>query len=78
MTKPIISVKEARKLLGSTAQGMSDDEVLQVIETLHSLAKSAIEDAKVKLQMKKDTKDMANLIYDIYQDKKRKSQSNEG
>ena len=69
--KPIISVKEARKILGSTATGMSDDEISDVIDTLHSLAKSAIDDAKTKLQIKKDTKDLANLIYDIHQDKKK-------
>lgn len=71
MTKPIISVKEARKILDSDAAGMSDEEIEQVVATLHSLAKSAIDDAKTKLRMKKDANDLANLIYDIYQDKKK-------
>lgn len=69
--KPIITVKEARKLLGSDANGMSDEEVEQIIGTLHSLAKAALDDARTKLRMKKDAKDLANLIYDIYQDKKK-------
>ena len=71
--KPIISVKEARKILGSDAVEMSDEEIEQVVATLHSLAKSALDDAKTKLRMKKDAKDLANLIYDIYQDKKKAS-----
>jgi hypothetical protein len=73
MTKQIISVQEARKLLGVDAQGMSDEEIEQVVATLHSLAKSAIDDAKIKLRVKKDAKDLAGLIYDIYQDKKKAS-----
>jgi hypothetical protein len=68
--KPIISIKEARKILGSSADGMTDEEILEVIGSLHSIAKGAIEDAKAKLQMKRDAMDLANLIYDIYQDKK--------
>ncbi|HKU18882.1 MAG TPA: hypothetical protein VJP80_06450 [Candidatus Saccharimonadales bacterium] len=70
--KPIISIKEARKLLGADASGMSDEEILDVIETLHSLAKGAIEDAKVSLRRKKDAKALANVIYDVYKDKKKK------
>lgn len=71
--KPIISVKEARKILGSDTAEMNDEEIEQVVVTLHSLAKSALDDAKTKLRMKKDAKDLANLIYDIYQDKKKAS-----
>lgn len=67
--EPIITVKEARKLLGSDANGMSDEEVEQIVGTLHSLAKAALDDARTKLRMKKDAKDLANLVYDIYQDK---------
>jgi len=52
---------------------MSDEEIEQVVATLHSLAKSALYDARTKLRMKKDAKDLANLIYDIYQDKKKAS-----
>lgn len=69
--KPIISVKEARKLLGADANGMSDEEILHVIETLQSLAKNAIEDARVRLRRKKDAKALANVIYDVYKDNKK-------
>ncbi|HTE57193.1 MAG TPA: hypothetical protein VK694_00460 [Verrucomicrobiae bacterium] len=67
----IISIEEAREILGSDAQGMSDEEITQVISTLDILAKDALELAKLQLRRKKDAKDLANLIYDIYQDKKK-------
>lgn len=67
----VITVKEARKLLGTEAVGMSDDEIQQIITTLHSLARAAIDDAKLKLRRKKDARELANLIHDIYLDKKR-------
>jgi hypothetical protein len=66
--KPVMSVKEARKILGDDAVGMSDDEIAGVIDTLDLLAKDALEMAKNKIRMKKDASDLANLIYDIYQD----------
>jgi hypothetical protein len=72
----IISVEEARKILGSAATAMSDEEIIEVISTLDIMAKDALETARNKLHMKKDATDLANLIYDIYQDKKeRKSDS---
>jgi hypothetical protein len=72
----IISVEEARKILGSAATAMSDEEIIEVISTLDIMAKDALETARYKLHMKKDATDLANLIYDIYQDKKeRKSDS---
>ena len=67
----IVSVKEARKMLGKDAHGMSDDEIIQVITTLDLLAKDALELARVKLRRKKDAKALANVGYDIYQDEKR-------
>lgn len=73
MGKPIISVKEARKILGSVADRMSDEELLETIGTLDLLAKDALDQAKRKVQMKADAADLANLIYDIYQDKKRQA-----
>jgi hypothetical protein len=71
MHKPIISIKEARKILGSVSDRMSDEELLETIDTLDLLAKDALEHAKREVQMKADAKDLANLIYDIYQDKKK-------
>ena len=37
--KPIVSVKEARKILGKDAVGMSDEEIINVINTLDIMAK---------------------------------------
>lgn len=37
-SKPIISAKEARKLLGKDAERLSDDEVADIIITLTALA----------------------------------------
>jgi hypothetical protein len=67
----IVSVKEARKILGSDAANMTDDEIIEVISTLDIMAKGALETARTKLRMKQDARELATLIYDIYQDKKR-------
>jgi hypothetical protein len=75
MTKPIISVKEARKILGKDADRMSDTELMEVIDTLDLLAKDALDLARRKISMKNDAKDLANLVYDIYQDKKKQDKS---
>lgn len=72
--KPIISVKEARKLLGKDARKMTDEEVLETINTLDVMANDALVQARKK-QMERDSMDLANLIYDIYQDKKNKKLS---
>lgn len=65
-----VSVDEARNILGTDATGLSDEEIIDVIATLDIMAKDALETARTKLRMKKDARDLANLIYDIYQDKK--------
>ena len=70
--QPIVSVKEARKLLGDSADAMSDDEILKVINTLDLLAKDALQLARENLRKKKDADDLANLVYDIYQEDKLK------
>jgi hypothetical protein len=69
--KLIVSVEEARKILGSDAANMTDDEIIEVISTLDIMAKGALETARMKLRMKHDARELATLIYDIYQDKKR-------
>jgi uncharacterized protein YjgD (DUF1641 family) len=66
----IISIKEARKILGKSYEHMSDEEVESLIENLDAIAIVSLRDAREK-RMKQDANDMANLIYDIYQDKKR-------
>jgi hypothetical protein len=65
----IISVKEARKILGKTASGMTDEEIEELVENLDVIAVHALKDAREK-RMKEDASAMAELIYDIYQDKK--------
>lgn len=67
---PIISVKEAREILGADAEGMNDEQILEVINTLDLMAKDALQMAKMQLQRKKDATALANLIYDVYKDGK--------
>jgi len=67
----IISVQEARELLGKDAEGMTDAEIAFVIETLDLMAKDALKLSKEELHRKRDAYQMAQLTYDIYQDEKR-------
>lgn len=46
--KPIISIKEARKLLGKNNKDLSDEEIAKLVEDLDFLAKHAIEQFKEK------------------------------
>lgn len=66
----IISVQEARKILGKTAENMSDEEIENTIETLDLLAVEALDKARQK-RINEDATAMAELIYDIYKDKKK-------
>lgn len=43
---PIMSVKEARKLLGNKYENLSDDEVADLIEQVHELAKLSLDVAR--------------------------------
>ena len=51
--KPIISVKEARKLLGKEAKGMTDKQVAELVEQTDELAKLALEVARDKIAREK-------------------------
>lgn len=63
----IISVKEARKLLGDDAKKMSDDEVEKLIRDLDVMARYALKEAR---KMREEAAlALAQLIYDIYKDK---------
>jgi predicted DNA-binding protein (MmcQ/YjbR family) len=44
--KPIMSVKESRKLLGKKYTDMTDEKIEELIEQTHELAKIALEVAK--------------------------------
>lgn len=46
--KPIMSVKEARKLLGKKYASMTDEEVSELVEHTHELAKLALDIAREK------------------------------
>lgn len=51
--KPIMTVKEARKLLGKKYEKLSDDEVAELVEQTHELAKLALDVARDKLAREK-------------------------
>jgi hypothetical protein len=66
---PIISIKEARKILGRKADTMSDSEVAELVDSLDVIAAEALRLAREK-RAKEDAMALADLIYDIYKDKK--------
>ncbi len=74
--KPVISIKEARKILGKDAQSMTDAEITEVVSTLTLLAKDTLETARLKMLRKRDARRLAELTYDIYQDEKRTKNKN--
>lgn len=47
--KPIISVKEARKLLGKEYEDLTDEKVAELVEQLHGLAKASLDMARERL-----------------------------
>jgi hypothetical protein len=61
----IISVEEARAILGQSAENMSDEHITELISTLDLLAKDALE-----LARKRDAIALGEVIYDCYQDEK--------
>lgn len=69
MAKLVLSVSEARKILGKKSEGMSDEEIEFVVETLDLMAKDALKLSKEHLHRKRDAYRLAQLTYDIYQDK---------
>lgn len=69
----IVSVDEARELLGGDAEGMTDKQIIEVIQTLDAIAVEALRNRKERMQT--DALALAELIYDIYQDKKKSVQT---
>jgi ribonuclease HIII len=45
---PIISVKEARRLLGKDAKDLDDDQIIEIVNSLTELAKHNIDKKGVK------------------------------
>lgn len=74
----MISVQEAREILGNDAKDMTNDEIEFVIETIGIMAKDALKISREELHQKRDSMRMANLAYDIYQDKKLMEGSSDG
>jgi hypothetical protein len=66
----MISVNEARQILGKKSEGMSDEEIKFVVETLDLMAKDALKISKEQVHRKRDAYRLAQLTYDIYQNKK--------
>ena len=48
--KLIISVKEARKLLGKEYENLTDEKVAELVEQLHELAKVSLDMARERLK----------------------------
>ena len=55
--KPIVSVKEARKLLGEDHESMTDEGVAELVEQLHELAKLSLYMAQERLAKDERSKD---------------------
>lgn len=53
--KPVITLEEARKLLGEDGKGMSDDEVREIIENFDLIAQYIIKLVPAKRKLVKDT-----------------------
>jgi hypothetical protein len=70
VTELIISVTEARELLGTAGKNMIDEEIEDLIINLDVIAKHSLEMARNKLHMKRDATELAELAYDVYQDEK--------
>lgn len=70
--KLIISVKEARKILGKKSEGISDEEIEFVIGTLDLMAKDALKISTEEVHRKRDAYRLAQLTYDVYQNKQQK------
>lgn len=54
--KPIMSVKEARKLLGKKYEHKTDEEISELVEQTHEFAKLALEMANQERLKKNEQK----------------------
>jgi len=70
--KPVMSVEEARKLLGEEADGMTDDEIERLVDDFDLMARYALQEARKQLR-KDDAMKLANLTYDIYREEQQNS-----
>ncbi|MBI1857169.1 hypothetical protein HYS01_02760 [Candidatus Saccharibacteria bacterium] len=49
--KPSISVKEARKILGKDSVGLSDNQMIEIIDTLTLMAKQYLQRSSSKKEL---------------------------
>jgi len=64
---PIISIKEARQILGKDAEGLGDEEIINIINTLDEIAKFALEDAKKRVRLERtELLQLASFLYSRY------------
>jgi hypothetical protein len=70
----IVSVEEAREILGQSANKMTDEEIIELVQNLDAIAVCALRDATQK--RKDDALALANVVYDVYQDKKAADRKN--
>lgn len=57
--KPIITVKEARKIMGKDANKFTDEELEKLIDDLHTIARFTIKDIKEgKFKLSAQNKDV--------------------
>ncbi len=68
--QPIIPIEEAREILGAKGEKMSDIEIAYLIETTDHMAEFALKQARKELIAKQDANKLADLIYDVYKEKK--------
>lgn len=67
---PVVSAKEARKILGNMAKEITDQEIIELVDNLDVIAIEALKQARGK-RMEEDAMALSELIYDIYRDKKK-------
>lgn len=65
----IVPVEKARKILGKLAKEMTDQEIIDLVDNLDVIAIDALKQAREK-RMLEDAMAFAELLYDIYRDKK--------
>jgi uncharacterized protein YutE (UPF0331/DUF86 family) len=59
--KPIMSVKEARKLLGKDYQKLDDEKIAELIEQMHELAKLSLDMAREQRLKTNDQKTLGKI-----------------
>lgn len=64
----VMSVKEARNLLGDDGANMGDVEIEELVNNLEILARYALRQSQTEREVQKDAAGLAELIYDCHQE----------